>query len=82
MSAKETAKRNDLLRRSLPCICPPNLAVLTKGVASLGNGEVNRNFQPEEDALKFKLELSIFWWERVLSVAIFISNSPIWSMDY
>ena len=39
-------------------------------------------FYTEEDTLKFKLELSIFWWARVLSVAIFISNSPIRSMDY
>jgi len=32
MSEKEIAERNDLLRRSIPCVSPPNLLILTKGV--------------------------------------------------
>lgn len=53
MSAKEIAKRNDLLRKSIPCICPPNLAVLTKGVASLGDAEVNQILKKVRDFSEF-----------------------------
>ena len=42
MSSKEIAKRNDLLRRSIPCVSLPNLVVLTKGVVSLGQAEISQ----------------------------------------
>ncbi len=40
MSAKEIARRNDLLRENIPRVSPPNVAVMTRGVASLGEAEV------------------------------------------
>lgn len=41
MSSKEIAKKNDLLRRNIPCVCPPNVVVMTRGVASLGQAEIS-----------------------------------------
>jgi len=40
MSSNEIAKRNDLLRKSIPNIFHPNLLVLTRGVADLEKKEV------------------------------------------
>jgi len=51
MSSKEIAKRNDLLRRIIPCVSPPNLLVLTKGVASLG--EINQVLKKVRDFSEF-----------------------------
>jgi len=53
MSAKEIAKRNDLLRRSIPNIFHPNLLVSTRGVADLVQEEVN-------EILKRAKEFNIF----------------------
>ena len=41
MPSKEIAKRNDVLRRNIPCVSPPNLLVLTRGVATLGEAEIS-----------------------------------------
>ncbi len=53
MSSEEIAQRNDLLRRSILCVSPPNLAVLTKGVASLGDTEVNEILKKIRDFSEF-----------------------------
>ena len=53
MSAKEIAKRNDLLRGSIPCICPPNVVVLTRGVANLRDVEVNEVLKKVRDFSEF-----------------------------
>ena len=53
MYSKEIARRNDLLRRSIPNIFHPNLLVLTRGVADLGQEEVN-------EILKIVKEFKVF----------------------
>jgi len=42
MSSKKIARRNDLLRKSIPYIFHPNLLVLTRGVVDLGQEEVKK----------------------------------------
>ena len=49
MSSKEIAKRNDLLRRSIPRVCPPNLLLLTREVASLGQAEISQVLKKVRD---------------------------------
>ena len=41
MSSKEIAKRNNLFRRNIPCVRSPNVFLLTRGVASLGQAEIS-----------------------------------------
>jgi len=53
MSSREIAKRNDLLRRSIPCVSPPNLVVLTRGVASLKQMEINQVLKKVRDFNEF-----------------------------
>jgi hypothetical protein len=53
MSSKEIARRNDLLRKSISNIFHPNLLVLTRGVAYLGQEEVN-------EILKIVKEFNVF----------------------
>ena len=53
MSSSKIAKRNDLLRRSIPCISPPDLLVLTKGVASSEQAEVNQVLKKVRDFDEF-----------------------------
>ncbi len=53
MPAKEIAKRNDVLGRSIPCVSSSNLLVLTKGVASLGQGKINQVLKKVRDFSKF-----------------------------
>jgi len=53
MLPKEIAKRNDLLRRSIPCVSLPNVLVLTKGVASLGQAEINEILKKVRDFNEF-----------------------------
>jgi len=56
MLTKEIAKRNDSLRRSIPCVSPPNLLVLTRGVASLKQMEINQTLKEVRDFNKFAKE--------------------------
>ena len=49
MPAEKIVKRNDLLRRSIPCVSPPNLVVLTRGVASLGEAEISEILKKVKD---------------------------------
>lgn len=80
MLAKEIAKRNDLLRRSLPCIYPPNLAVLTKGVASLGDEEVNEIFKKVRDFSEFT-EGNDPWGEHDFGAFQYNSREFFWKID-
>jgi len=80
MSAKETAKRNDLLRRSIPNIFHPNLLVLTRGVADLGQEEV-------KEILKIVKEFNVFtkdndpWKEHDFGAFNYQGKKFFWKID-
>ena len=80
MSAKEIAKRNDLLRKSIPKIFHPNLLVLTRGVADLDQVEVN-------EILKIVKEFNIFtkdndpWKEHDFGSFNYQDKKFFWKID-
>jgi len=53
MLTKEIAKRNDSLRKSIPCVSPPNLLALTRGMASLKQMEINQILKKVRDFNEF-----------------------------
>ena len=80
MSSKKIAKRNDLLRRSIPNIFHPNLLVLTRGVADLGQEEV-------KEILKIVKEFNVFtkdndpWKEHDFGVFDYQGKKIFWKID-
>ena len=80
MFAKEIARRNNLLRRSIPDIFHPNLLVLTKGVADLGQEEV-------KEILKRVKEFNVFtkdndpWKEHDFGAFEHKGKKIFWKID-
>lgn len=80
MSSKEIAKRNDVLRRSIPYISHPNLLVLTKGVASLRQIEINQVLRKVRDFNEFTKDNDP-WGEHDFGAFKHNSQRFFWKID-
>ena len=80
MSSKEIARRNDLLRRSIPCVSPPNLVVLTRGVASLEQAEINQVLEKVRDFNEFT-EQNDPWGEHDFGAFEHNGQRFFWKID-
>lgn len=80
MSAKEIAKRNDLLRKSILRVSPPNLVVLTRGVATLGEAEISQVLKKVRDFDEFT-EKNDPWGEHDFGASEHNGRKFFWKID-